>query len=346
MTFSELQQMVADDMQYQAQPKPGVQDRIRRYLNEGLERVLRRPRLKQLRLGFSSIITRAESDGTGRPLSGFFGVPDMLERIDYVMDPTGRTLPMRSREWYRTQHDPNAVGTPSVWIPEGVGPVIRQPRYDAATNSTPLWVSSQSTLDTTQIVRIRVSYHVGNQFEIETQLNGTTPVDFGGVFANVGEATISMITIDSLTRAFVFINDVQTPGSQPADMALAYITPWNYTTRHIQIRLYPAPSTPWLIYRIEGQRVIPRMTHDEDEPPFSADFHEMLACYARGRFYRKDGRMVQSQQEMAEFERYCLDLTAHVEYPVGYKPVAGKLSSSGGGWSDLGSWYPADRIVS
>ena len=330
--------MVADDLQYQANPKPGVQDRIRRYLNEGLERVLRRPRLKQLRLGFCRFHTAA---GTG-----FYGVPDMLERIDYVIeDATGRTLPMRSREWYRSLHDPDATGTPSVWIPEGIGPVIRQPRVSPGSDppETKLYISSNDPNDTTQIVRVRAYYHVGNEFDVEGRLQGTTPVQLGGGFNLFGPITNSAVSINALSHHFVFVNDTLETTGLPIDAPLAYITPFGYSTRHVQVRLYPAPTADWQYYRVEGQRVVPRMTVDEDEPPFSADFHEMLACYARGRFYRKDGRLQQSQLEMAEFERYALDLTAAIEYPVSYKPVAGKFSPGSHGWSDLGTWYPADR---
>lgn len=336
MTFAELQRGVFDDLQYQAQPKPGVQDRVRRYLNEGLERVLRRPRLKQLRLGSMPL--------TSAPGQGFYGAPMALERIDYVVDLTnGRRLGFRTRDWYRGL-DPSLVtsGTPSVWIAEGVSAVQRQPRVNPATGYTDLYAFSLADTDRTQKIRLRVTYFLGNEIEISATLQGSTPVLLSTQLAGVTQ--IRAIYLDATTTDYVMVSDA--PGVFPtltqADI-LANIRPPDLTVRYLGLRLHPTPSAA-IAYEIEGQRVIPKMTLDEDEPPFSADFHEMLQCYARGRFYRKDGRLAQAREEFAEFERFALDLTAHVEYPVNYKPVAGKLSADGARWSDLGPTYPADRV--
>jgi hypothetical protein len=332
MTFAELQRGVFDDLQYQAQPKPGVQDRVRRYLNEGLERVLRRPRLKNLRLITMPIISVPER--------GFYGAPGALERIDYIIDATnGHRLAFRTRDWYRAL-DQSAItsGTPSVWVPEGIVPVLKQPEGSNITGHAELYVVSTSLQDTTQSVRVRVNYFYGAEIEWVTALQPGTIVKMGEL--NQIHVTITAVTLSATCAGDVIVYDTPTPVDFNDYVAL--IQPGQLSSRHVGYRLYPTPSTS-IQYHLEGQRVIPRMTRDEDEPPFSDNFHEMLQCYARARFYRKDGRLAQSREEMAEFERFALDLTAAVEYPVSYRPVAGKLSS-GHGWSDLGPHYPADRF--
>lgn len=334
MTFAELQRGVFDDLQYQQQPKPGVQDRVRRYLNEGLERTLRRPRLKTLRHGKMPMSSFANQ--------GFYGAPPILERIDYVIDTTtGRRLDFRTRDWYRGL-DARVMtsGTPTYWIPEGISPVRRQPRMQID-SLTKVWARSEGPQDVTQRVFIRMSYAgPGNEFELWSTLQGTTPVLINSPPNGLaGPSEISAMYLDATALNAIYITDHDGPAYW--DDFLAWITPGQFYNRYVGFRLYPTPSSA-MLYEIEGQRVIPRMTRDGDTPPFPDDFHEMLQCYARGRMYRKDGRLAQAQQEFAEYERYCLDLTAAVEYPVGYKPVAGKLSTPSG-WSNLGPWYPVDR---
>jgi hypothetical protein len=327
-----MQRGIFDDWQYQAEPKPGVQDRVRRYLNEGLERVLRRPRLKNLRVGAMPFTSVAGQ--------GFYGMPMLFERIDYLIDLTnGRRLAFRTRDWYRYL-DPRVMtsGVPWAWIPEGIGPVLRQPKMDG-TGKTPVYIFAQFPDDTTQTVRISGMYTTGHDVGFEAKLNGTTPVLAG---YPEREYQITLIQLNATTRGWVYVNDLPDSTGIPPWQFVAMIVAGTLSSRHLGVRLYPTP-TDAIQYEVEGQRVIPRMTRDEDEPPFAADFHEMLQCYARARMYRKEGRLQQSQTEMAEFERFALDLTAHVEYPVSYRPVAGKISAEGRGWSDLGPWYPADR---
>jgi hypothetical protein len=334
MTFAELQRGVFDDLQYQQQPKPGVQDRVRRYLNEGLERTLRRPRLKSLRHGKLPLTTYAGQ--------GFYGAPPALERIDYIIDTTtGRPLTFRTRDWYR-QLNPTvgSSGTPTYWIPEGISSVRRQPRMDVD-SLTKVWARSEGSQDVTQRVHIRMTYNgPGNEHEFSEVLQGTTPVIINSPpIGLAGPSEISTLYLDSTALNAVYITDHGGPVYW--DNYLAWITAGSYYNRYLGIRLYPTPSSS-ILYEVEGQRVIPRMTQDGDTPPFPDDFHEMLQCYARGRLYRKDGRLAQAQQEFAEYERYCLDLTVAIEYPVNYKPVAGTRSTRAG-WSHLGPWYPADR---
>lgn len=338
MTFAELQRAVFDDLQYQAEPKPGVQDRVRRFLNEGLERVLRRPRLKSLRL--------AQMQFTSEAGRGFYAMKS-IDRIDYLIDTVnGRKLEMRTRDWYRAQ-DPSIrlSGTPSVWIPEGFTPVERQPVSDALSGGySTLIAVSDFAGDTTQRLNVRVIRGAPFYDIIDIKnpewnlLHGTTPVT---IFQGLGDdpGQIISITLDATCYGNIHLTD---GGGRTLGILTSYGVDGSQALRMLGFRLYPTPSAP-MLYHVEGQYIIPRMTHPEDTPPFSDNYHEMLGCYARARMYRKDGRLAQSQQEMAEFERFALDLTASIEYPVNYKPVAGKLSPGTHGWSDLGPWYPADR---
>lgn len=350
MTFAELQRGVFDDMQYQPAPKPGVQDRVRRYLNEGLERILRRPRLKNLRF--------VTMPFTSNPGQGFYGAPMVIERIDHVIDLTnGHPLTFRTRDWYR-QRDPSVIvspgpappagpvvtarntSTPSVWIPEGVGPMRREP-LPSEDGYVYLWAMAGPT-DTTQTLIMEATFYYGDTYTTYMKLTGATPVKINIQGMPPG-TRITSLKLDSLASSYVFLQDLQAP-PQFQSNPVAVIDASEFSSRHVGFRLYPTPSAS-LTYHLEGQCVIPRMRDDMDEPPFPDNFHEMLQCYARARFYRKDGRLQQSMAEMAEFERFAIDLTAYVEYPAAYKPVAGKLAASGQAWSDLGPNYPADRLL-
>lgn len=333
MTFGELQRGVFDDLQYQAQPKPGVQDRIRRYLNEGLERVLRRPRLKSLRVGILAFNTEAGI--------GFYGAPMAFDRIDYLIDLTNhRRLTFRTRDWYRGI-DPGAVmahGTPTYWIPEGISPVWRQPQVTGGVGGgidNSLYIESNDARDTTQGFEIHaLRPWDGDNRPTSAMLNGLTKVPayaYGDQLIQVTHFTLSSTAFGTVTL------------TDNGGRHLAHITTPNLSSRYVSFRLFPTPSAV-MKFEIEGQYAIPKMIHPEDEPPFPDNYHEMLQCYARARFYRKDGRVAQSQAEMAEFERYAVDLTAHIEYPPNYRPVASKFSAYGSRWSDLGSNYPADRV--
>ena len=123
MTFAELQRGVFDDLQYQAAPKQGVQERVRRFLNEGLERVLRRPRLKSLRIAQLPFVSEA-----GR---GFYGAAKSLDRIDHLIDVVnGRRLAMRTRDWYRSL-DPSSTSSrsfPVRWRIIPALPMLKTPR--------------------------------------------------------------------------------------------------------------------------------------------------------------------------------------------------------------------------
>lgn len=327
MTFAELQKGVFDDLQYQASPKPGVQDRIRRYLNEGLERVLRRPRLKSLRLGVLAFTSEANV--------GYYGAPAAFDRIDYVTDLTNhRKLIFRTRDWYRAM-DPGVVanGTSTYWIPEGVSAVKRHPGLYGPTSS--LFVHSDNAGDISQTFTLHaLRPWDGINQPTSARLAGETLVP--AYFHGEAQIQVTHFSINASALGNVILGD-------NIGNVLAVITPPRLSSRYLGFRLFPTPATA-LTYEIEGQYAIPRMTKDEDEPPFPDNYHEMLACYARARFYRKDGRLAQSQAEMGEFERFALDLTAHIEYPPNYRPVASKLSAYGNRWSDLGPNYPADRF--
>jgi hypothetical protein len=338
MTFLELQRAVFDDTQYQPSPKPGVQDRVRRWLNEGLERVLRRPRLKSLRFGTLPFTSQAGQ--------GYFGFPEVFERVDYIVDlNNNRRLRFRTRDWYRNL-DPSVMssGTPSVWISEGIQSVARQP-YPIRNG---VWLCSTQAGDTTQVVTVRALRMLGDEVLTRVTLNGNTPIQ---IYVPGHQITfITGFSLDKPALGFVVLNDDTwvpplTPDAAGANpwFNLATIHPPALSVRYLGIRLFPTPSAP-VSYELEGQRVMPKMTYDEDQPPFPADFHEMLACYARARGYRKEGRLQQSQMEMQQFEQYAVELTAAIEYPSNYRPVAGKLSAEGNRWSDLGPDYPADRF--
>jgi len=331
MTFRELQLGLFDDMQYQPAPKPGVQDRARRYLNEGLERVLRRPRLKSLRIGILAFSTEADV--------GFYGAPMSFDRIDYITDlDNRRRMHFRTRDWYRGL-DPGLTssGTPAYWIPEGISPVWRQPKVTGGVgggiNNT-LYIESNDPTDTTQGFEIHaLRPWDGDIRSTSARLNGTTPVPaymYGDQLIQ-----ITHFTINATARGTVTLTD-------DGGRHLAHITTPNLSSRYVSFRLFPTPSSV-LRYEIEGQYAIPKLIHDEDEPPFPDHYHEMLQSYARARFYRKDGRLQQAAAEMAEFERFAADLTAHIEYPPNYRPVSSKLSAYGTRWSDLGPNYPATR---
>lgn len=335
MTFAELQRGVFDDMQYQAAPKPGVQERVRRFLNEGLERVLRRPRLKSLRIAQLPFMSEA-----GR---GFYGAAKSIDRIDYIIDVVnGRRLQMRTRDWYRSL-DPSVrtSGTPAYWIPEGFTPVEQQPQADPSGYYTLIAVSDDA-LDTTQRLNVRILRAPPYNDVVDIKNNdgnllaGTTPVT---IFQSLLYSQIVQVHLDATTVGNISLTD---GGGRSLGMVTASAIDGSQSSRMLGFRLYPTPSAA-LEYQMEGQYAIPRLVHDEDTPPFADSYHEMLCCYARGRMYRKDGRLQQSQMEMAEFERYAIDLTAHIEYPVNYKPVSGKLGTGTHGWSDLGPWFPADR---
>lgn len=184
LNLGEMLGALYSDLKYGSTPDADVTVRLKRLLNEAHRTILR---------------TRTMSDERGFELAfnserdqRYYGLPQAFDSLTDIrqMDSAIR-LVMRPRDWL-VSRDPqeNAIGTPYVWVPNGMQPVSRFPPIVGSG----LWAFSTSQADTTQMVRVMaVRAGAGLTTEQTATLNGTLPVRVGTLsdIAGIVQFTLS-----------------------------------------------------------------------------------------------------------------------------------------------------------
>jgi hypothetical protein len=323
MTFDEIVDSVIDDVRAVA-TDAAVIARIKRYVNEGHGKILRRPDFKTLRngtLNFTSVASQAEY--------GFAQAFDLINTITQISN--DRYLNVRTLDWLR-QIDPGQrmSGTPTDYVDCGWQPVFREP------DSTGLWIASSAAGDTTQTVRIRGIRANGDvQQNVNTTLTGTTRAAVGG-----GSALTDYVWIEAFTLSAAAVGVVSLYDAAAAGNELARIPIGLQSARWKIGRLWPTPSAA-LEYVVDGQLSVYTLVNDDDVPMLPERFHESLETYARMRWYRYLGDTDRYLMNRQEWDGDLAELKSYAEFPPSWRPrLANRLMSTG--WNNLGAWYPAD----
>lgn len=321
MTLAELLANVIDDVRA-VSGDATTEARIKRYINEGHQELLRNPRCTNLRRGTLYITTEADV-----PTYGF---AQAFTQIDKVTQTTNdRYLGTKSLDWLR-QIDPGQrmSGTPTDLVDMGWQPVFRQPA------ETGLWAVSTAIGDTTQTVRVRGVRLSGDTVPESTAvLTGTTRVQIASTVSDF--VHIDSFTLSAAAVGYVSLYDAAAAGNELARL------PIGVTSNRWKIaRFWPTPSAA-LQYVVDGQLRIYTMVNNDDVPMLPEQFHEMLETYARMRWARYLGDDRRYVMNKSEFDAATKTLQSYAEFPSGYTArVADRQWSAG--WNNLGAWYPAD----
>lgn len=322
MNFGQMKAAIFDDLNYQANPSPIVINRVERWVNEAHNHVLRLPGMTGLRQGTVRFTSEADR--------AYYGLPQVFERIDAIVQESNNIrLLERTRDWYRSV-DPGerSNGNPYVYVPEGLQQAFRQP------DETGVWIASDDSGDTTQVVRLVGIRADGDQVaEATATLNGLTRVQIGTLTDYVW---IQKWDVSSTCAGIVMLYDAASSGNE-----LARLPVGRTAVQYEGIRLWPTPSAA-LDYVADGQFLIPTLTHDEDVPMLPESYHDMLPCYVRFREYKKSGDAQRAAMEQSEWQNWIGRLQAFVEYTPDYRPVAGTINDDNFRWNNLGSWFAPD----
>lgn len=310
-------------LNHPASPASATTTRLTALLNEGLQELISQPGLgswlaqHQPALTFDSVAS-----------TPIYALPPGVSRVEGIRETTNdRTLAMRSREWYHAQQpDPtNETGTPEVWVPYGFQAVAKQP-----SNASEVFVDSTSAADTNTayIEGIRTG---GYPRTLSVVMTGTTAVSLGAAITDFVQ--ITKFYLSAAAVGAVTLHEDASGGTE-----LARIPIGETFSRYQAIALWPTPSSA-ITYTVDGERDLPDMSNNTDEPPFPRRFHRILTDYALWKEYEKldDDRAPAAERR---WKQGVSDLRYFVTCPPDYLPVAGERRNLGR--SRLGAYYPAD----
>lgn len=301
---------------------PRVRERLLRYLNQGLRRVLAMPGMHKL----------TESD----PASTFTTVADQAryvlpESVALIRGLTERTndthlTPMSLGDYRRLAPDPSEVtGTPEAYVLLG-----RVALATLLSDASEVFVKSTSSADVS-LLTVRGTIDGGYQREASVTLTGTTAV-------SVSSGITSWVGIDDLFLSAAAVGTITLHEDSGSGTELARITCGQTRPRYQGLLLYPTPSEA-VAYTVDTRRRTIALVSDDDEPPWDEDFHWVLSSYARMRQYEKAN---DARYEVAktEWEQGTRQLRAQTLFPPGYHPIPTDVKDEG---SNLGAWYPRGR---
>lgn len=336
--FGEMVAQLVVDLKYGPDAGDDVRTRLRRYLNDAQQELLRMSGLaeqRELTLPFKTDTEQAT-----------YGIPAVFDRIQRISEPGGsRRLQMRTTDWLlnmEPQWQPwstinGAIGTPEVWVPLGMDAVYRQPwEWVGPEISTALSFRSTSPLDgaagtpiTVRVVAVRAG---GSYARLSAAVNGITEVGLG---AGAFRAVTSLTTDRAATGTISLYID-----GEPSKL-LSQIQPGETAAQYYRIRLWPTPNGS-LDYIVAGTMRIPLMIFDTDIPRVQPEYADALLTYARMREYKTVlGDTDRFMIEDAEWKRVVAELKGFSQFPPDYRPVAGGPGDRSR-WSNLGGYFPPD----
>ncbi len=318
MTLNELLLASYDELNQSATPSATVIARVKRWLNEGYQHVVRVPSLQGLRDVDIDLETVADRKT--------YGVQS-IERIDRITNADNQIpLGKRSRGWLR-DNDPGEVseGTPQFWIPFGFQPVNLQPA------STGLWVASSSASDTTQTARIiGIRANGDRQAQATVTLTGVTRVAIGTFtdFVAVLQFESTAVGVGAIS-----LYDAASSGNE-----LARIPIGSTSVQYQMFRLWPTPSAAETM-RVSGQLWLTDLVNDVSVFRITPAFSDVLMNYVRFCDARKKRDATIMAIEMKNFKDGRDAMAAEAEYG-GHD--TGDTAHGTTRPSNLGGWFPSD----
>lgn len=323
MTFADLVRAVADDVGYPTSPAPDVLARLQRYVNEAQRAVLAEPGLAKL-ADSDNPLTVASVAGQAR-----YVVASAVARIHHITERTNdlRLRPMSLAEYRALDPDAtSSTGTPTHYVPIGIVGVAVQP-----SNASEVFVDSTSASDT-------------NTAYVEGIITGGYPRT-----AAVTMTGTTAVSLDSLITTFLELNDFYL--SHPAvgtvtlhedasgGTELARIQPGQTRPSYYGFYLWPTPAAV-VTYYVDYRRALVTLVNDTDEPPLPAEFHDLLADYARYREWEKKGDTDRAGIAKARYDGRLAQLKYRTQTGPDDVPIMGRRPLVGR--SRLGAYFPAD----
>lgn len=306
MTFAQILADLYRKTNYASAPASEVVTRFKAHVNETVQDLLGVP-------GMAAWIARQQPPVTFASVANqaVYALPLAVDRVDAIVDrTTDLRLIARSESWWRSAYpDPSAdTGTPDSYIPLGFQAVSVQP-----TAATGLWAVSTAGGDTTQTVYVETVRTGGNPFSGSLSLNGTTRVQLG-----------SATDHEQVTKFYlsaVGVGDIRLYDAAADGNLLATIPIGQTFARYYAFALAPTPASA-ITYYVDGERPLPDMANDTDQPPIPPRFHRLIVDGALWREWEKkdDSRAASAQRRFAQG---VTDLRYFLTCPPDFLPVMG-----------------------
>lgn len=326
MTFLDLQQHVYRLTGYGDSPASDVSTRVKSWLNDGLNWLLRQEGMEPFRRLTFTFSTVAGQSTYALPQAfaqgGIVSIVNTANRL---------RLARWTRDAIRLQ-DPTLIytGTPYVWCDDGWAPVSVNPA------SKGIWAVSTSASDTTQVISVTGIRANGEETVAATAtLNGLTRQAIGGI-----AALTDYVQILTFTSSAVGVGDLILFDAAAAGNELARIPAGFRSVQYQRILLWPTP--PAVIGMVvDGQSKVVTLSGDTDVPPIPEDFHVLLSAYARMREYERTGD-ARLTIAAGEWQDGWAKLRSVVAYPPDFMPYSGQSTGLWGRWNNLGGDFPPD----
>jgi hypothetical protein len=324
VTFTQIVSAVYDECNYGSSPAAGITTRVKRFINEGLHRIVSEPGLGRL-IDSDPPYTFATVAGTAR-----YVVPEAVAMILGITERTNDVAlaAMDLKQYRRIEPDPTSTsGTPSHYVPIGQVAVATQP-----SDASAIFAKSDSASDTNTIfLEGSVTGGFVTPPTASSAMTGTTAVQIGGIssYLSINDIYLSVAAVGTIT-----ILEDSGSGTE-----LARISRLSLRPRYYGFYLWPTPAAA-VTYYVDYQRQLIEMTQDTDEPPLPLDQHQMLIAYAVMREAEKasDGDLL--VRATKRYEKLFSNLKYQTQSLSDEIPVM-----NGGraiGRSRLGGMYPAD----
>jgi hypothetical protein len=285
------------------------------------------PELAPLRIGTVKF--------TSNPGQTVYGVPQVLVQIEQLVNATSATrLRLMTADEFRAI-DPQEVssGTPTHYVPYGVGPALRLP------DRTGLWASDRLPLLATPVT-ITVRGVGGDDYfpfpPASALVTGDTRVKVGNHndYSLIQDVQLDHAVADEGSAIMLF--DAALGGH-----LLASIVQGQTTVSYTLIRLWPTPSATDQ-YVADGPIVLADLSASVPVPVIPPDFQDILADFARMREYeyRDDSRYAMAQNGYREKLKY---LRERICNPPDYRPRVGRLRDRSNNLDHDGVNFPVGR---
>lgn len=324
MTLGDLRTDIYGDIGFPSSPPTEMANLIDRAINKAHRQILREPAFSRLRdttepITFASVASQH-----------LYGLPAQLERVRAISErDTDRYLDAISINELRLI-DPgfNATGPPDRFVIHGHRPL----KYWPVNTGTGVWAASTDAADTTQSIQINGISTTGlASGDQSATLTGTSRVAIGSLTNYVD---IQIVSLSAVAAGTVSLFDAAVAGN-----TLAQIPIGATTSQYLAIQLWPTPASA-ITYYVDGTWRIPLLDDAQDVPMLPEAFHDVLAAYARIRYYEKSGEQAKAVEAKDEYavglSRLKSSVNSHgVEQPVLGRPFRRRRSR-------LGGWFPAD----
>ena len=174
-----------------------------------------------------------------------------------------------------------------------------------------VYVSSSSSSDTTQTVRVRGRNSSGEPIEETLTLNGTNNVTSATTFDSGG-----LLHISKSATTVGTITCYRTTGAT----VLSELEPNNLAPRFMRISLFPIPSAVVTMY-LEYYEKFRYLIHDADIPQQDQKWNGVLIDGVLGKMWEYKQSETLSAQHLALYEQGKLRMRSQDERNVDYVPV-------------------------